>query len=238
MKSVASKRSPRRTLVLPAPPPRKERSAEDTKKRILEASLVEFAAKGKDGARLASIAKAARVQSALIHHYFEDKEGLYRSVIERSLTSMADEVWALLATAEVSLAKARGRKRIPREELLTLIESFVEAMLRFFTTHGSVLALLRHEGTEGTLVSELVKQTITPLFLAIVARIQELQQTGAARDDFEASHLCLSVMAMVSFPIQERPLVEALWPGGWNEARANNERKREIVHMVMALIAS
>jgi AcrR family transcriptional regulator len=238
MKSVASQRPPKRTLVLPEPPPRRERSAEETKKRILEASLSEFAAKGKDGARLANIAKTAQVQSALIHHYFEDKEGLYRAVIERSLTSMADEVWALLATAETSLAKARGRKRIPREELFQLIESFVAAMLRFFTSHGSVLALLRHEGSDGTLVSDLVKQTVTPLFRAIVARIEELQQTGAARADFDASHLCLSVMAMVSFPIQERPLVDALWPGGWDDTHSHEARKREIVHMVMSLIAS
>ena len=63
------------------PSARRERNADATKARLLAAAESEFAAKGFDGARLGNIAKAAGVQQALIHHYFADKEGLYREVL-------------------------------------------------------------------------------------------------------------------------------------------------------------
>src|SRR5882672_10936080 len=59
-------------------PPRRERNAAETRQRILRSAEVEFAKKGYDGARLGQIARTAEVQQALIHHYFQDKEGLYR----------------------------------------------------------------------------------------------------------------------------------------------------------------
>jgi TetR/AcrR family transcriptional regulator len=233
---AGARSQPQPTLVLPAAPPKRERSAEETKRRILEAALVEFAAKGKDGARLAHIARSASVQAALIHHYFEDKERLYRAVIERTLTAMADEVWPLIAATEVSLSKARGKKRIPREELEALVNSFVEATLRFFHTHGAALALLRHEGDSGTLISDLVRQTVAPLFRALVARIEELQVSGVARRDFDAAHLCLSVMAMAGFPFSEPALTQSLWDGKWDTAKMIEARRGEIVRMVMAIL--
>ena len=77
--------------------PRKERNALETKRRILEAAETEFAAKGFDGARLGTIARAASVQQALIHHYFGDKEGLHGEVVRSGLASMTEAVWELLS---------------------------------------------------------------------------------------------------------------------------------------------
>lgn len=56
--------------------------AEDRRERILGAAFGEFAAKGFRGATIKSIARAAKLQSpALIYHYFEDKEALFREVL-------------------------------------------------------------------------------------------------------------------------------------------------------------
>ena len=64
------------------------RTAEATRRRILDAAEQEFAARGFAGARLREIAGAARVQPALIHHYFADKSGLYEAVLDRGLELM------------------------------------------------------------------------------------------------------------------------------------------------------
>ena len=56
--------------------PPSERSAE-TRQRILDAALREFAANGLAGARTETIATAAGVNKALIYYYFESKEKLY-----------------------------------------------------------------------------------------------------------------------------------------------------------------
>ncbi|VEP17789.1 TetR family transcriptional regulator [Hyella patelloides LEGE 07179] len=59
------------------------RDADLTKKLILDAAEVEFAKQGLKGTRVDRIAKAAGVASRMIYYYFESKEGLYKTVLQR-----------------------------------------------------------------------------------------------------------------------------------------------------------
>lgn len=63
--------------------PRQVRDAEATQRQILDAAEVEFAKHGLSGARIEAIAKGAGVTTAMIHYYFENKEGLYKAVLQR-----------------------------------------------------------------------------------------------------------------------------------------------------------
>jgi AcrR family transcriptional regulator len=54
----------------------------DSKTRILEAALDEFAAHGYAGARVGRIASTSRTNKQLIYYYFGSKEGLYRRVLD------------------------------------------------------------------------------------------------------------------------------------------------------------
>jgi AcrR family transcriptional regulator len=73
----AQSASPRR-----APDPAdRQRDAERTRQRILDAALAEFAAKGTAGARVRSIAERAGVNPQLISYYFGGKQGLYQEVV-------------------------------------------------------------------------------------------------------------------------------------------------------------
>src|SRR4051812_45471354 len=71
------------SLAPPGTGARRERNAAATRQRILDSGEHEFAARGFAGARLREIAETAGVQPALIHHYFTDKQGLYRAVLDR-----------------------------------------------------------------------------------------------------------------------------------------------------------
>ncbi|MEV1169319.1 TetR family transcriptional regulator [Nonomuraea sp. NPDC049784] len=64
-------------------PEEKQRDAERTKARILQAALEEFAAKGFAGARVGEIAARAGVNKQLISYYFGGKEGLHRALTTR-----------------------------------------------------------------------------------------------------------------------------------------------------------
>ena len=59
----------------------------DSRSRILEAALDEFAAVGFAGARVDTIARLAGCNKQLLYHYFKDKNGLYEAVIERAMSS-------------------------------------------------------------------------------------------------------------------------------------------------------
>lgn len=66
----------------PAPHER-QRDAERTKSRIIDAAIEEFSAKGFAGARVSEIAARAGVNQQLIAYYFDGKQGLYREIGRR-----------------------------------------------------------------------------------------------------------------------------------------------------------
>src|SRR6185369_14555764 len=98
-----------------------------TRERLLDAAEREFATQGFAGARLRGIAGAAGVQPALIHHYFADKDGLYRAVLDRALVQTSAASFSLLER---------------HQNLEELIDGFVELLLRFFSEHESSLGVL------------------------------------------------------------------------------------------------
>src|SRR5208282_4864078 len=71
-----------------------ERSAE-TRGRILDAALSEFAANGLAGARTEQIAQAAGVNKALLYYYFESKEKLYSTALETVAGRVRDRSMAV-----------------------------------------------------------------------------------------------------------------------------------------------
>lgn len=64
-------------------PHERQRDPERTRRLILDAATVEFAAHGYAGARLSAIAARAGVNQQLISYYFDGKEGLYLALGER-----------------------------------------------------------------------------------------------------------------------------------------------------------
>ena len=236
-------------------PPRRERSAEGTRRRILDAAEIEFAAKGFDGARLVTIARAAEAQQALIHHYFEDKAGLYRAVIARALESLSAEGWDILgkvkgsmpppppaAPASSSASLSARRRRAPKAatsgvKLAALVDAFVVSMLRFYSTHTRILAILRHEAHGGgALADEVVKESVKPVFDAVVALVDDLRARGEVRADVDARHVCISAVSMASWPFQEERFLSMVFPLDVHDPRFFEERRREIVETILGRV--
>lgn len=74
--------------------PPSERSAE-TRQRILDAALREFAVHGLAGARMETIATAAGVNKALLYYYFDSKEKLYNAALEMIAARVRDTTMAV-----------------------------------------------------------------------------------------------------------------------------------------------
>ncbi|HET9204321.1 MAG TPA: TetR family transcriptional regulator [Acidimicrobiia bacterium] len=70
--------------------------ATDTRAAILTAAQAEFAAKGYDRATIRGIAAGAKVDPALVHHYFGTKEDLFAASIDLPIrpSELADTVMA------------------------------------------------------------------------------------------------------------------------------------------------
>jgi AcrR family transcriptional regulator len=69
-------------------PPRTESA--DTRDRILAAAREEFSERGYEKTSVRGIAKAAGVDSALVHHYFGTKEQIFEAAIEVAFAPALD----------------------------------------------------------------------------------------------------------------------------------------------------
>ncbi|QSF48013.1 TetR family transcriptional regulator [Paenibacillus tianjinensis] len=68
------------------------RNAEATRERILEAAMAEFSAHGIAGARVDRIAKNADCNKNMIYIYFENKEMLFTTILQKNLTRVYEEI--------------------------------------------------------------------------------------------------------------------------------------------------
>lgn len=117
--------------VLPVPEPRRaKRDAVATKAAIVAAALEEFAGLGLAGARIDEIARAARVNKALLYYYFESKEHLYEGVVEQMFVAMTDALRGALDTPDG-----------PREKLL----AFLDANFKVLAAQPAYARLLEQE---------------------------------------------------------------------------------------------
>jgi len=207
--------------ISPAQPAKRERNAVATKQRILDGGEREFAARGFAGARLREIAESAGVQPALIHHYFTDKHGLYRAVLDRALLPSSTESWTLLESGL---------------DVAGLLGGFIEVLLRFYAKHHNLLAILRHEALSGSsALEELTRERTLPIVEAITALLAEKQRVGEIRADIPPVDIIAMGMGMVVFPFVEEGLVRVMLPSlQERDEEALLRRKRSIVAVLLA----
>jgi AcrR family transcriptional regulator len=82
-------------------------SAADSKGRILAAAAKEFAAHGYAGANVDRIARAARLNKAMIYYHFASKAALYRDILNDMFAAVQRRVADVAASADAPAAKLR-----------------------------------------------------------------------------------------------------------------------------------
>jgi TetR/AcrR family transcriptional regulator len=139
-----------------------ERSAE-TRSRILDAALSEFAANGLAGARTEQIAAAAGVNKALLYYYFESKEKLYSAALEMVSARVRDRSMAVFL-----------RDASPGERMLRAALDHFDRILtqREFQTLMQHEMMRLHKGEAGELLI-LVKRIFAPLHAMFQSMVRE-----------------------------------------------------------------
>ncbi|WP_041625094.1 TetR/AcrR family transcriptional regulator [Stackebrandtia nassauensis] len=98
----------------------RQRDAERSKRRLLEAAFDEFAAHGFAGARVGRIAEAAGVNKQLISYYFGCKEGLYQAMQRSWLDAEAVNANPAVPAADTMMWYLRESLSDPRGVRLLL----------------------------------------------------------------------------------------------------------------------
>ena len=112
--------------------PRSLRQARDlsTARRIVATAEDMFAEQGLAGARMDEIARAVKVNKALLYYYFRSKEELHRFVLETLLSQLSTKVGGAGADAPS-----------PRKSLSTIVGNFFD----FVLAHPNYPRLIQRE---------------------------------------------------------------------------------------------
>src|SRR4051794_23489758 len=143
--------------------------AGDSRASILAAASTEFAKHGYESVSLRSVARAAGVDPALVHHYFEDKADLFTQSLGVPLRP--DRI--------VKTVLAGPREEVGANLIPAILPSFEEAVFRY-----RVLGLLRtalgHEFAAAMLRQFLVREVLHRIALELAVPDGELRATLTA----------------------------------------------------------
>src|SRR6202167_5566829 len=172
---------------------------EESRAAILRAAAHEFAEKGIAGARTDAIARAARVNKALLYYYFKDKETLYGAVLDHAFSGMKAAVF-----------RALDSDLPPRRKIL----AYVGAYFDFIASNHIYPKLMQREmmrAREGH--SEHIERLVQTYVQPICRRVGELLQKGIAEGEFrqvDPAHFIPSMVAMIVFYFSSAPVMQRI----------------------------
>lgn len=150
---------------------RVRRTREDIRQQLLESALVEFGAKGFDGASTRSIAQRIDAHQPQINYHFDSKEALW--------TAAVDHLFARLGEELADLPLPAGT-----DDPAQLASDFAEAIrrfVRFAAAHPELNRIMVHETTEDSdRLRWMVDRHVRPLYDAIRTVWQRLRDAGIA----------------------------------------------------------
>ncbi|MEA3055186.1 MAG: TetR/AcrR family transcriptional regulator [Actinomycetota bacterium] len=196
---------------------RLRRTRPDIRELLLQSALVEFGAKGFDGASTRAIARRAEAHQPQLNYHFESKAALWNAAVDYLFgllgEAMADAVPVDLTGVDTS----------------TLAAAFADGIRRFVgfaAEHPELNQIMVHEGTAASdRLSWMTKTYVKPFFVAIRPGWERLRDAGiAAPIDYEILYYVL--VGAASLPYVNAPEARLLTGRNprnpkWIDAHAN-----------------
>lgn len=200
------------------------RDAERSQATILAAARDEFAEYGLGGARMDRIAERAGLNKRLIYYYFEDKEKLFRAVLEQAYMHIREEERKL------------NLLEVPPTEALRRL---VEFTWRYYLEHPEFLTLLnsanlhRARHLEG---SERVRQMNSPLIATLGEVLERGRREGTFRGGVDPVQLYVSIAGLSYFYLSNNHTLSAIFGRDLLSAKARNERLAHMCDVILGYV--
>ena len=171
---------------------------EKSRAAILHAAVREFAQEGMAGARTDSIARAARVNKALIYYYFKDKETLYGESIDFAFGQLS-----------AHMMKVLDQDLPPKEKMLLYVGTYFD----FVAGHHFLRNLMQMETMRAGQGSPHLQRVAKRFFLPLFSRLSAVIRAGADSGVFrpvDPLHFVPSMVALVVFYFISAPVMKSV----------------------------
>jgi TetR/AcrR family transcriptional regulator len=180
---------------------RLRRTRTDIRQALLESALVEFGAKGFDGASTRAIASRVRAHQPQINYHFESKTALW--------TAAVNYLFGLLGEALGRVLPA-NLTEVDAPQLAAAFADAIRGLVQFAAEHPELNQIMVHEGTAASdRLTWMTETHVKPVFDAIRPAWQILRDAGfAAPVDNEILYYVL--LGAASLPYVNAPEVRLL----------------------------
>ena len=202
----------------------KPRDAEATRARILDAARGEFASLGLAGARVDEIAARAEANKRMIYHYFGNKEGLFKAVLE--------DAWMGIRDAEQAL----DLDHLPAEEAL---ERLVRFTWDYYLEHPEFIRLVNSENLHEARhlkSSEKVRAASRRLVGQVQSILNRGVKDGVFRPGIDAVQLNITIAGMGYYYLTNRFTGSLLYERDLMSEPALKERIEHNVETILRLV--
>jgi TetR/AcrR family transcriptional regulator len=151
---------------------RLRRNRSDIREALIESALIEFGAKGFEGASTRAIASRVHAHQPQINYHFDSKTALW--------TAAVDHLFGLLREAIYGIIPA-NLASVDLRELAAAFADGIRGFVRFAAAHPELDQIMMHEGTAPSdRLTWLTQTHIKPFFNGIQAAWQMLRDAGIA----------------------------------------------------------
>jgi TetR/AcrR family transcriptional regulator len=180
---------------------RLRRTRTDIRQALLESALVEFGAKGFDGASTRTIASRVQAHQPQINYHFESKTALW--------TAAVNYLFGLLGEALGGVLPAKLTE-VDAPQLAVAFADAIRRLVQFAAEHPELNQIMVHEGTAASdRLTWMTETHVKPVFDAIRPAWQILRDAGfAAPIDNEVLYYVL--LGAASLPYVNAPEVRLL----------------------------
>jgi TetR/AcrR family transcriptional regulator len=198
------------------------RDAERTRRALLDAAEIEFAAKGLAGARVDVIAEEAAANKRMLYYYFGSKDDLYVAVLERAYGAMREREKAL---------------KLTDLDPLEAIKRLVEFKFDYYEENPRIIPLLAAENmNEGKYLRR--SRRLRDMHLLLVDMLCDIlaagERQGVIRPGIDPFQLYVSISALSYFYFSNS---STLSTGFGRDLASTAERQMRRAHAVEVVLA-
>ena len=197
---------------------------EESRAAILKASVAEFAEHGVAGARTDAIARAARVNKALLYYYFKDKDALYEAVLEHVFSGLRARVVPVLES-----------KLPPREKMLQYLGAYFDYIAENPRFPRVVQSEWMRSGKRTAHMEHIAKEYFRPIY----QKLGEVLHEGIAAGEFRAVNpmdFLPSMVAVIVFYFSAAPAIKTLMKADPLSAERIAERRAFVLDFISAAL--
>ena len=200
------------------------RDADRSQATILAAARDEFAEHGLGGARMDRIAERAGLNKRLIYYYFDDKEQLFRAVLEQAYLHIREEERKLHL---LDLKPADAVRRL------------VEFTWDYYLAHPEFLTLLNSANLHRARhleESKRAREMNSPLIEMLAEILERGRKDGSFRGGVDPVQLYVSIAGLAYFYLSNSHTLSAIFGRDLLAPKARSERLSHMSDVILGYL--